>query len=184
MSTVSEYIESEITRAQWHEIVSLIYSTWPKPNKSVDQLVEETIDLEKNNPEQFTRRFVIWEYGKAVAHSKIFPRTIFTGLSKIKVAALTAVCVSKNHRGSGLGREIIEHVFQYLSDSFSGVTLFQTNVPEFYKQFGAIRVNNRFVNRSDIQNPDSNPWWEDNIMIYPGSYEFPTTLINLNGPAY
>ena len=61
--------------------------------------------------------------------------------------------------------------------------LFQTGVPDFYRQLGAARVRNRFIN-SLAEDPRANPWWDEHVMIHPGDYPWPQGVVDLQGGAF
>ena len=184
MKKISEYREYELNREQFFQIITLSNGIWPHPVKSVDDLVKEAFEFANQNPDPWIRRFVIWEKSKAVAHARIFPRKIVTSKGELCNMALASVCVLEVKRGEGYGRLIVERVFQLLDESEFPLTLFQTGVPGFYRKLGAKNIPNRFYNSRNLSNPDSNPWWEENIMIYPESYDFPPGRVDLNGFGY
>ena len=64
------------------------------------------------------------------------------------------------------------------------VALFQTAIPSFYQKLGARIIENKFINSKNKKEPESNPWWDRYIMIYPASYAWPTGIIDLNGGGY
>jgi hypothetical protein len=64
------------------------------------------------------------------------------------------------------------------------VALFQTAVPDFYTRLGSRSVSNRFVNSRNSEDPEANPWWDPNIMIYPADAAWPMGTIDLNGSGY
>jgi predicted GNAT family N-acyltransferase len=181
---ISEYRESELNRTQLYEIVSLVNGIWPHPEKSVDEMVSNAITFAERNRIDWNRHFVIWDNTKAIAHARIFPREILPENQVLSILALADVCVFQERRGEGLGKKMIKKVFKLVDDSEFPFILFQTAVPEFYRKLCARKVSNRFYNSKNRADTESNPWWEENIMIYPASYNFPAGKIDLNGPGY
>ena len=113
MLPVTEYIESQMTKTQFREIVVLINTVWLHPEKTIDQLVDEVVTFAEENPNKWIRRFVVWEKGKAISHSRLFPRTIFTDKGKIDVLALASVVSSPKRRGEGFGKAVVQKAFQF-----------------------------------------------------------------------
>jgi hypothetical protein len=64
------------------------------------------------------------------------------------------------------------------------VSLFQTSARGFYEKLGARVVENDFCNRLDEEDPEGNPWNEPYAMIYPGTYDWPDGIIDINGARY
>jgi len=178
-----EHIDHQITYNQYLAIESLINSVWPHPTKTVEDLAKYAFGQAKLSDEKSVRT-VVWENDKALAHARIFPRTIVTQGGELTVAALAGVCVSEARRGDGLGKLVVENLFRKLAGLGFPITLFQTGVPEFYKKLGAKLVFNTFINSQHQSNPKANPWWDDYVMIYPADYMLPDGEIDLNGKGY
>jgi predicted N-acetyltransferase YhbS len=119
-----------------------------------------------------------------VAHGLTFERPVITGAGEISVMALSGVCVLPNYQGKRLGAEIVRRAFGRLHGGEFEVSLFQTTIPAFYEKLGAISVTNRFVNSRNKTHPDTNPWHDPWVMIYPRSHSWPQGQIDLNGPDY
>lgn len=181
---VSEYKEFELTREQFHRILKLENKIWPHPAKSIDELASEAFDFAQKNPDPWIRQLVIWEKDQAIAHARIFPRTIITEKGALRIMALASVCVLEEKRGKGHGKLVVEQAFRRLDESEFSLVLFQTGVPGFYRKLGAKNISNTFYNSQNSSNPDKNPWWEANIMIYPESYDFPPGKVDLKGFGY
>ena len=78
----------------------------------------------------------------------------------------------------------IEEAMQRVDQGEFPVSLFQTPKPGFYEKLGARKVNNRFVNSKNEQDPEADPWPAEHVMIYPTPYPWPEGVIDLNGPGY
>lgn len=127
--------------------------------------------------------FALDAKGQLLGYAEIFPRTIFTEEGSMDIWGLGSVCVTKASQGQGIGRKVVEACFQEV-DRKQGVSLFQTGVPGFYQKLNCEEVDNSFVNKLDEQHPESNPFWDDHIMIYPKGYAWPKGQIDLNGKGY
>ncbi|MCE2504466.1 MAG: hypothetical protein J4G05_10480 [Chlorobi bacterium] len=70
MPTLQHLKFEDLTKAQLRAIVSLINEVWPKPEKSLDQRVEE---FTKQRGEGVPREFLaVRDDDKAIAHAEIF----------------------------------------------------------------------------------------------------------------
>lgn len=146
MEKVSEYREFELTREQFYEIAMLENGVWPHPVKSVAEQAREAFEFAGRNPDPRIRRFLVWEEERALAHTRIFPRTITTASGALEILALAGVCVLAEKRGEGYGRLIVERVFRVIDRSDFPLALFQTGVPGFYRKLGAKNISNQFYN--------------------------------------
>lgn len=191
MADVQTYNESELTDAQIAAIVTLTNSIWPKKELTLEQRIAQML-AEIRSPDRAAIqpvRFVIWDGGSAIAHALVFDRTVHLlddhdqPKRSINVLALAAVCTDASRRGEGLGVAVVEASFQQINDQ-RPVTLFQTGVPKFYEKFGGRIVKNQFVNLLHEDNPEANPWWDVEVMIVPGSFDWPSGKIDLNGAGY
>ena len=52
------------------------------------------------------------------------------------------------------------------------------------EKLGARCVSNRFVNSTNTEAPEANPWWDEHVMIFPDTYDWPDGTIDLPGPGY
>lgn len=184
MIPVAEYTENQLPSTQLRQFITLVNSVWPNPNKTIMELVEEEISFALELNYESIKRFVVWEENDAIAHAKIFPRTIFSDKMKIKVLALASVCTAVGRRGQGYGKAVVEQAFRFVDQSEFELSLFQTGIPAFYEKLGARSIHNTFINSKNELNPDANPWWDEYIMIYPSNFNFPRGIIDLNGPGY
>ncbi len=182
MQEIIEYLESQITPEQARAIVCLTNAIWPEQDKTVDQLVAEL--MEHAGQLEAARRLVVWESDRVIAHARTFVRTIHGDCRSLNVLALATVCTDPAWRGRGLGAAIVQRAFTQLNPNRLPVSLFQTGVPDFYIKLGGRIVDNRFVNSRDADKGQNNPWWDDQVMIYPAQFDWPAGTIDLNGPGY
>ncbi len=161
--------------------IALEYATWPTKKPDLRSEAEKVWTY--RNRSVGRQAFFAFDQ-KLLGYAEIFPRVIHTGKGSIKIMGLGSVCVDLEARGSGLGRKLVEACFDVVDKSNADVCLFQTGVPDFYKKFNGKCVNNVFVNRTDPDDPDKNPFWDDYVMIYPSSYNWPSGIIDLNGKGY
>jgi predicted N-acetyltransferase YhbS len=164
----------------WISIARLRDSVWipqePAPIEERARLIRQ------RSQEDDSELFTIWENETAIAHARLFAREITTQRGALTTGALAAVCSAPSHRGQGLGRLVVEAAFARVHDGTFPVILFQTGVPEFYAKLGARNVSNRFVDSTS--ETDANPWWQEDIMIYPAAFAWPDGNIDLNGPGW
>jgi len=80
MNKISEFQEFELSEAQFYEIAALENGVWPHPVKSAADQAREAFEFARRHPDPWIRRFVVWEEGRALAHARIFPRTIITAI--------------------------------------------------------------------------------------------------------
>lgn len=163
------------------QALALEYATWPEKPPSQKSKAEQ-IATYRNRSEGRQAFFAQGE--KLLGYAEIFPRTIHTESGSLEVMALGSVCVDLESRGSGLGRKIVEACFRAIDKSSIPVCLFQTGVPGFYEKLNCRLVHNRFVNKTSLDDPDKNPFWDDYTMVYPASYSWPKGNIDLNGKGY
>ena len=178
---LSQHTEKELTESQVWSIVSLIQSVWPNVDKTIVELVAECMDRAADSN---SKRFVLWKDDQAIAHALTFEREIFTTEGSLKQMALAAVCVAESRRDEGLGAQVMRKAFEQVDNGVWPVSLYQTPVPGFYEKLGARIVDNEFVNSRNEEDPQANPWWEAEVMIYPAEFAWPDGRIDLNGGGY
>jgi GNAT superfamily N-acetyltransferase len=177
-------VESDLTADIIHQILQLKSLEWP------ERYNENNYDKHWNEfPSKrgfcSGRKFVlIYEGERLVATAEQFPRTIQSEETSIEILALAGVLSHPDYRGRGLGRLVVEPVFNQIDEGAFPFCLFQTPVPGFYAHMGAIHVEDRFYNGLVSSNREKSIWWEDHIMIYPGNRPWLKAPIDLNGPAY
>jgi predicted N-acetyltransferase YhbS len=178
---ISCHRDQDLTQAQAREIIRLLHEVWPKAEQTLAQRLEAFLASITHSP---AIRVLAWNQGQAIGHVKLFPRCLRSPNGEFEVMALAGVCVAFQHRGAGVGRELILRTFAEVVSSDIPVTLFQTAIPDFYCQFGAVTVPNEFYSSSNAQAPGATPWWDPWAMIYPANYPWPQGAIDLQGPAY
>ncbi len=188
--TVTQIQNEALVKKEIVAVVSLLDSIWPNEEKTVPQLVKAFPEVQRHCRVSYpgstheSRRHVVWDGGELIAHALTFERPVISKNREISVMALARVCVTPVHRGKGIGADIIRSAFQRVDSGEFSVSLFQTTIPAFYERLGAVTVANQFVNSRNDVAPDTNPWSDEWIMIYPGDFPWPTGLIDLNGPGY
>jgi len=183
---ISKHLSSNLTESQALAIITLIDSVWPQRDKTVAEMVKDLLatSAELSSPDSDSERIVVWEEGQAIALSHTFTREIFAPEGSIKTMALADVCVDPTRRGEGFGAQVARRAFGRVDSGVSPVSLFQTEVPDFYVKLGAKVIGNRFVNSKNDDDPRANPWWDPHVMIYPADYSWPAGQIDLNGAGY
>jgi predicted GNAT family N-acyltransferase len=181
-----EHTEKELTVRQFRSIVGLLQSVWPSKDKTADEIAAEYMDRDRVDEaeDSNSKRFVLWEDDQAVAHALTFEREICTTGGSVKQMALAAVCVAENRRGEQLGAQVTRKALGRVDEGVWPLSLFQTPVPGFYEKLGARIVDNEFVNSKNEEDPQANPWWEAEVMIYPAEFAWPEGRIDLNGGGY
>lgn len=163
------------------EAIALENATWPtKPlnTKTATEQIAAYRSRSENRQAFFARE------EQLLGYAEVFPRTIFTESGSLIVWGLGSVCVAKESRGLGLGRKIAEACFRAVDKSDTDVCLFQTGVPDFYKKLNCQLVSSTFIDKTNIDAPGKNPFWDDYAMIYPATFNWPAGIIDLNGKGY
>jgi len=130
------------------------------------------------------RRYVLWDHSRACVHAHTFGRTIGTDQGPLPIMALAGVAVIPEWRGRGLGRSVVRRAFSRVDSGEFAASLFQTDVPDFYRKIGCCTVHNRFINSLSSLDPTANPWLDNYVMVYPDGFAWPDGVIDLNGAAY
>lgn len=151
-------------------------ATWPEGDSSIITPFQEKLDAEGA-----MAFFAI--HHELLGYAELFPRTIYCENGPLQVWGLASVCVAKSSQGSGIGKTLVKACFQEV-DHRKEVCLFQTMVPGFYDKLGCRIIDNTIINHKNQETPDKNPFWDDFIMIYPASYDWPEGTIDLNGLGY
>jgi predicted N-acetyltransferase YhbS len=186
MTEMRIHRDADLSAPEIESIVRLVDKVWPAKDRTfADRLRQFTSWVEENRRTGFeVISLVVWDGGQAVAHARTFPRLIHCQSTDLTIMGLAGVCVSPERRGEGLGRDIVRKAFERVDGGEFVVSLFQTAVPGFYTKLGARCISNRFVNSQNSEDPEANPWWDPNIMIYPAGATWPEGTIDLNGQAY
>lgn len=175
----------QLSAAQVERLIRLQDTVWPKPEK-IARPMAERIESYYREAENGLEVFLLEDSDTLLAHAEIFPRTIATPAGNLEVMALASVCTPENLRGSGYGKRIVQSAFAEVDSGRFALSLFQTGVPEFYEKFGAVRVENPFINSRKHEGIDRQPWWNPYVMIYkPRPVPvWPEGEIDLLGPGY
>jgi predicted GNAT family N-acyltransferase len=177
-----------ISAADARAIAELLVSIWPKPGRTVETRMTEMLGQfrEYHGPEsQHPRSFLVRENGRIIAHASALVRTIETSAGEMTVLALARVCTDPTVRGKKLGELVTRAAFELVDNGTFPFALFQTTekVKPFYERFGAVQVENRFVN-SKGDDPTASPFWDTVIMRYPGKANWPVGEIDTLGPGW
>ena len=169
-------------------IATLLCAVWPKLGRTVETLTADLVTRWRDyrGPEaEYPRSFVIRENGKVIAHASATPRMISTKVGELRILALARVCTDPDARGRKLGDLVARAAFDLVDNGTFAFALFQTNeaVKPFYERFGAVPVDNRFIN-SVADDPTASPFWDRVIMRYPAKPGWPAGEIDLRGPGW
>lgn len=177
-----------INETEARALATLLVAIWPRPNRTVETRTADIYHQWKNYTgaeERYPRSFLIRDGGRIIAHAQADPRTIHTIAGELTVMALSRVCTDPIVRGRGLGEAVVKRAFELVDNGTYPFSLFQTNptVQPFYEKLGAAATNNRYFN-SQADDPQANPFWDTVIMRYPGSGNWPTGDIDINGAGW
>lgn len=162
------------------EIVMLLRSVWPSndPENTFETGLEKFTNYDNG---QFENNIIAFDNNKIIGFARIFKRDINVGNKKLNNMALACVCVKKEYRGNGTGRQIVRNAFLFVDNNEFACSVFQTRVPDFYIKLGAKTINNSIINSPDLP---ENPFWDPHNMIYPGNFDIGDERIILNGKGY
>lgn len=190
MTSVTLKDDRALSKRELVAMVTLLNGVWPSPDRSLDELVRLFPRLRRHLRISFrgckraSMRHLVWEGDEIVAHALTFERRVRCDEREMPVMALSAVCVSPEHRGRGLGAAVVRSAFQRVEEGEFPVSLFQTPIPDFYEKLGSANVSNRFVDSRNRADPEARPWKDSSVMIFPGVHPWPEGVIDLNGPGY
>ena len=172
--------DDEIPFATAAAVLALVRQVWP-PEDDAPPDVNGAITRWK---ERGSFTLVIEEGASVIAHAQLFRREVKTAQGVLPVGALAGVCVHPDQRGHGYGARIARHAFKLLPELGVEVSLYQTDVPEFYEKLGARRITNRIFDGTRDGGGHENAFWAAYAMIYPATFDWPDGKIDLNGPGY
>lgn len=161
-----------------NELTDLI---WPqtKPNHyTSESRIQDFID---RNPKK-TCHFIYFDE-ELIGYAESFPRLVRVDRQEVTILGLGAVCVHPEFKRKGLGALLVRAAFERIDKQEFAVALFQTAVPGFYEKLNCKIINNKIIN-SLGENPDSNPFWDPYVMIYPRQFIGFQTEIDLLGPGF
>ena len=165
------------------DLLELLNKEWPlsegKPD--MDELVRAYKAREKV---EFNKVILFFSDNKLAGHAEIFQRDIYLDSEKIPVLALSGVCVDPRFRGNKIGLQLVQKAFSFVDNRSYSISLFQTNVPDFYKKLRCKLITNAFINSKSKEDPGANPWKDPNVMVYPDSVDVGNGIIDLNGACY
>jgi len=190
--TLRCWLHHELTPQQALAIGEAQARTWPKPGK--DAHFRSRMLLEKGQvacarPDLASRSFVltVGDAGgeEVIAHASLEPRQLLTTAGPIWIMGLAGVCSDPERRGHGLGGKIVRAAFAFVDEGPASFSVFQTSsdVQSFYQRLGSKVVENRIID-STAEDPNACPFWDDVVLRYPASGDWPTGEIDLQGPGY
>lgn len=181
---------ASVTDAQALAAGELLARVWPRPDRGPVERAEQLKRLGRNDdgPESTAPiSFLVRdEEDRVIAHALTFLREVRADGRTWPVMALAMVATDPDIRGRGLGAAVVEAAFARVDSGAFPVSLFQTShaVEPFYRRLGATRVENRLVNSQSDDDPNASPFWDDVVLRYPASAEWPEGTIDLCGNGY
>jgi len=164
------------------EVVALISRVWPEWSDDISVMAQGLVNAMREDPT--LQVLVAWQQEHIVGQAQLFQRVVRTSEGQIPILALSGLCSDPRLRNQGIGKNLVQRAFEEVNLSHYPICLFQTDAPGFFFAFGAREVTNRFINRRNRRSPESNPWWQPSVMIYPDSQKWPEGEIDLNGPPF
>ena len=119
-----------------------------------------------------------------MAHASLFAREVHTEFGSIRLGAQSSVCTHVDYRRRGFGAQVVRAAFDLVDNGTFPVALWMTTIPVFYEKLEARIIHNNWINSQNTENPKADPWPDEQKMISPASYAWPTGQIDLNGSAY
>ena len=171
---------SEHDQRQMRELRDAVYPPRTQTTERPISADPPSIDWPDSRRE---RTFLLRVEGQLVAASTLIPRRIETAEGPMDVLGLADVKTHPDFRKRGYGAAVVRAALAYVDDGTFPLSLFQTDVPDFYRKLGARTVDNRFVNRLG-QNPAARPWWGACVMVYPAGHRWVEGTVDLAGPAW
>jgi predicted GNAT family acetyltransferase len=185
MSIVKTYTPDQLSDAQRFAMFDLFWHVWPRTQVYKDAIAQFNPSAQRKTDAEINLvRFIVWDGDLAVAHTGIFSREVYTERGVIRVGALSGVCTHEDYRQRGYAAQTVRAAFEQIDHSVYPVALWMTTVPAFYEKLGARIVHNPWVNRQNTDNPEADPWPDEEKMIYPADFLWPEGVIDLNGGAY
>lgn len=179
-----------LSEADARAIGELIAATWPKPGKNAAFRAEQLLMLGRDysGPVDLAPRvFVLRDAAekRVIAAAVLEPRTLGTIAGDLTILGLAKVCSHPDYRGEGLGAKIVKAAFADIDAGVVPFSLFQTSqaVKPFYQRLGACTVENK-IHNSLGDDPSANPFWDEVVMRYPATGDWPEGPIDLQGAGY
>lgn len=132
----------------------------------------------------FNKVFLLYKNKELIGHTEIFQRDIIIDAKEIPILALAGVCVRSDNRGQKNGYKMVKKAFEYVDNDKYGLSIFQTNIPEFYLKLNCKLIDNKFINSKSNIDINANPWRDPFVMIYSNDYKMRDGIIDLNGECY
>ena len=150
--------------------------TWP--DDDTEKLVEEKVaGFYDDHLEKIC--YCLYQDKELVGYAESIPLTIKIESHCLDVWGLGGLNVHPGWRRQGFGRVIVEAVFKRIDSSEYPFCLFQTGIPQFYDKLGCKLINNKFINSNNQVDPNANPFWDDYVMIYPATTNWPSGTVDL-----
>ncbi len=185
---VESWLLATMSGAQISALAELLVRVWPHPLKDHGYRVRR---LEQRSREplgpngQVPTAFVIRAGQKIVASALTFARPILVAGEPKLALALCYVAVDPESRGQKFGEKVVQAAFAQVDAKSYELALFQTsqNVRPFYERLGAVVVENRVID-STFDEPNKNPFWDEVVMRYPATEDWPMGVVDLLGAGY
>ena len=167
---------SDIKRNQVVDILELINLTWPDDDteKSVEEKVAGFYD---DHSEKIC--YCLYQGKELVGYAESIRLTIKIESNCLVVLGLGGLNVHPDWRRKGYGRAIVEAVFKRIDSKEYPSCLFQTGIPHFYEKLGCKVIKNKFINSNNQSDPSKNPFWDEYVMVYPASAQWPKGTADL-----
>lgn len=175
--------KKELANQEIKRILELLLLVWP-PAHNVTNISNILGGYKNDVNESFHKVILHYQNNDLVGHAEVFQREIIINSKVIPILALAGVCVNPNSRGKKIGKEMVRIAFEFVDNGIFNLSIFQTNVPEFYFNLNCKTINNKFINSKNKTNVLTNPWRDPYVMLYPRNYEIGDEIIDLNGECY
>ncbi len=186
MNEVIEYFQRDLSEAEARQIVALTSQSFPSSPITLEERLQLILESSTSTDaeQRESKRFVVWENDSAIAHARIFGRQIFVGDQPLNILALASVCTHEKMRGRGFGKLVVKKSFEPVDQGDYRFSLFQTGVPQFYEKLNCRLIENKIVNRKNVNDPEGYPFVDQYVMIYPSHHEWPEGVVDINGNPY
>lgn len=171
-----ESFSSDIKRNQVVDILELINLTWP--DDDTETSVEEKVaGFYDDHSEKIC--YCLYQDKELVGYGESILLTIQIEDNWLEILGLGGLNVHPDWRRKGCGRAIVEAVFKRIDSKEYPFCLFQTGIPHFYEKLGCKEIKNKFINSNNQADPSKNPFWDEYVMVYPASTQWPTGTADL-----
>ena len=167
---------SDIKRNPVIDILELINLTWPDNDK--EKSVEEKVaGFYDDRTEKIC--YCLYRDKALVGYAESILLTIQIEDNWLEILGLGGLNVHPDWRRKGCGRAIVEAVFKRIDSKEYPFCLFQTGIPHFYQKLGCKVIKNKFINSNNQSDPSKNPFWDEYVMVYSASAQWPTGTADL-----